>query len=119
MDEKNLQDQREERTPEEQAIENASLFERPVPPEDAVIIDEPAAPEAQEETVIDPPRPPEAELKAMPTKQARFSPLRRRPLPMILETARNRRILKRRKAIKRSGSASVLELVLSWPFILA
>ena len=31
MDEKNLQDQREERTPEEQAIENASLFERPVP----------------------------------------------------------------------------------------
>lgn len=59
MDEKNLQDQREERTPEEQAIENASLFERPVPPEDAVIIDEPAAPEAQEETVIDPPRPPE------------------------------------------------------------
>ena len=39
MDEKNLQDQREERTPEEQAIENASLFERPVPPEDEVIID--------------------------------------------------------------------------------
>lgn len=59
MDEKNLQDQREERTPEEQAIENASLFERPVPPEDEVIIDEPAAPEAQEETIIDPPEPPE------------------------------------------------------------
>lgn len=61
MDEKNLRDQHDERTPEEQAVENASLFERPIPPEDDVVIDEPAAPENKEEMIIDPPEPPEDE----------------------------------------------------------
>lgn len=119
MDEKNLQDQREERTPKSRRLKTPLFLSVP-------------SPRKMRSSLMNllrrrPRRKPSlirlsrqrAELKMMTMRPARFSPLMMTALPMIPLTAGSRRILKKRKAIKRSGLALVSGLALSWPFILA